>query len=150
MQIKHKVMVAAFAVGTAASMPAAAQFQKPADAIKYRQSAFTVMGNHVSRIGAMVQNRVPFDAATALANAEIVATLSKLPYAGFVEGTAEGTKAKPAIWSQRAKFDAAASTMQDNAAKLSVAAKTGDLAQIRTAFGALGASCKACHDDFRE
>jgi cytochrome c556 len=150
MQIKHKMMVAAFAVGTAAAMPAAAQFQKPADAIKYRQSAFTVMGNHVSRIGAMVQNRVPFDAATALANAEIVATLSKLPYAGFVEGTAEGTKAKPVIWSQRAKFDAAASTMQDNAAKLSVAAKTGDLAQIRTAFGALGASCKACHDDFRE
>ncbi|MFM1856936.1 MAG: hypothetical protein RLZ83_2245, partial [Pseudomonadota bacterium] len=32
------------------ALPAAAQFQKPEDAIKYRQAAFTLMGNHFSRI----------------------------------------------------------------------------------------------------
>lgn len=150
MQMKFMIVGAALASGLLASLPAAAQFQKPADAIKYRQSVFTVMNNHAGRLHAMVQNRVPFDAATAAANAEIIAMMSKLPYAGFIDGTAEGTKAKPVIWSQRAKFDAAARTMQDDAAKLSAAAKTGDLAQIRTAFGALAASCNACHDDFRE
>jgi cytochrome c556 len=35
-------------------------------------------------------------------------------------------------------------------AKLNAAAKTGNLDQIKAAFGAAGASCKACHDDFRQ
>jgi hypothetical protein len=32
---------------------AAAQFQKPEDAVKYRKAAFTVMAAHFGRIGAM-------------------------------------------------------------------------------------------------
>ena len=55
--------------GLLATLPASAQFQKPEDAIKYRKSALTVMGTHFSRIGAMAQGRVPFDAAAAAANA---------------------------------------------------------------------------------
>ena len=35
-------------------------------------------------------------------------------------------------------------------AKLNAAAKTGNLDAIKTAFGAVGQSCKACHDDFRK
>ena len=30
------------------------------------------------------------------------------------------------------------------------AAKTGNLDQIKAAFGPVGGSCKACHDDFRK
>ena len=139
------------ALGALASLPASAQFQKPEDAIKYRKAAFTVMGAHFGRIGAMASGRVPFDAAAAAANADIVATLSKLPYAGFIEGTASGeTRAKPEIWTERAKFDAAASKMQEEVAKLNVAAKSGNLDQIKVAFGAAGQSCKACHDNYRK
>ena len=50
----------AAAVGVVA-MPASAQFAKPEDAVKYRQSAPAVMGAHFSRIGAMANGRVPFD-----------------------------------------------------------------------------------------
>ena len=134
-----------------ASLPAAAQFQKPEDAVKYRKAAFTVMGAHFGRIGAMASGKAPFDAAAAAANAEIVATMSKLPYAGFIEGTATGeTRAKPEIWTERAKFDAAASKMQEEVVKLNVAAKSGNLDQIKVAFGAAGQSCKACHDNYRK
>ncbi len=144
-------MALALAAGLMASLPAAAQFQKPGDAVKYRQSAFSVMGTHFGRIGAMVQNRVPFDAATLAANAEIVAALSALPFAAFGEGTDVGdTKALPVVWSQRAKFDAATTKMQQAVTELNAAAKTGDMAKIRPAFGAVGASCKGCHDDFRD
>lgn len=143
------VLAAAALIGFATALPAAAQFQKPEDAIKYRQSAMFVMANHFGRIGAMVQGKVPFDAGAAAANAEIVATLSKLPFAGFIEGTQAGnTKAKPAVWTDRAKFDAGATKMQEAAAKLSVAAKSGNLDQIKAAFGPTAQSCKACHDDF--
>ena len=139
------------ATGLLLSLPAVAQFQKPGDAVKYRQSAFSVMGTHFGRIGAMVQNRVPFDAATLAANAEVVSALSRLPFSAFGEGTdLGGTKALQVVWSQRAKFDAAADKMQQAAVELNAAAKTGDMAKIRPAFGAAGASCKGCHDDFRD
>ncbi len=138
------------AVAMLATMPAAAQFQKPEDAIKYRQGAMNVMGNHFARIGAMANGRVPFDANAAQANAEIVVTMSKLPFAGFIAGTDKGeTKAKPEIWTEPDKFRAAAQKMQEELVRLSAAAKTGNVDQLKTAFGAAGASCKACHDDYR-
>ena len=148
----HRPLLAALAVTAAAlSMPAAAQFQKPEDAVKYRQGSMFVMANHFGRIGAMVQGRVPFDAATALANAEVVSTMSRLPFAGFVDGTAGTAKgsAKANIWTERAKFDAAATKMQEEVAKLLAAAKTNNLDNIKAAFGGVGASCKGCHDDYR-
>ena len=134
-----------------AALPAAAQFAKPEDAIKYRQSGMTLQGAHLGRIGAMVNGKVPFDAKAAAENAEVLAFVSKLPFAGFIEGTdkAANTKAKPEIWSEPDKFRAGATKMQEEAAKLDVAAKTGDLAQIKAAFGATAQSCKACHDNYR-
>jgi cytochrome c556 len=148
----NRSLLAALAVAAAAvSMPAAAQFQKPEDAVKYRQSAMFVMANHFGRIGAMVQGRVPYDAATATANAEVVATMSKLPFVGFVEGTASTEKGKSsaAIWTKRADFDAGAKKMQDEVAKLLAAAKTNNLDNIKAAFGEVGKTCKGCHDNYR-
>ena len=34
--------------------------------------------------------------------------------------------------------------------KLQAAAKTGNLDQIKAAFGALGETCKACHDKYQK
>ena len=138
-------------VAAAAAMPAAAQFQKPEDAVKYRQSAMFLLANHFGRVGAMVQGRVPYDAAAASANADIVSTISHLPFAGFVDGTAstEKGKAKASIWSDRATFDAAAKKMQEETAKLAAAAKTNSLDNLKAAFGPVGQTCKGCHDDFR-
>ena len=142
--------IAAFAcLGTA--LPAAAQFAKPEDAVKYRKAAFTVMAAHFGRVAAMANGRVPFDAKAAASNAEIATMLSKLPYAGFVDGSDKGdTKAKPEIWSERAKFDASATKMQDEMVKFNAAAKTGDQAAIKTAVGAVGQACKGCHDTYRK
>ena len=133
------------------ALPAAAQFQKPEDAVKYRKAAFTVMGTHFGRIGAMASGRAPYDAAAAAANAEVVADMSKLPYAGFVEGTGGSEKGQPKanVWTERAKFDAAAKKMQDEVAKLAVVAKTNNLDQLKVAFGAAAGACKDCHDNFR-
>jgi len=138
-------------LAAATALPAMAQFQRPDDAIKYRQSAFFVMGQHFGRIGAMANNRAPFDAQAAVQNADIVQAMSRLPFAGFVEGTDRGgnTNALPRIWTERARFDAAAARMQEDAVRLAAAARTGDVAQLRVAFGAAAQSCKACHDNFR-
>jgi cytochrome c556 len=148
----HKLMLAAAALtGLMTALQAAAQFAKPEDAIKYRKAAFTVMGSHFGRIGAMVNGRVPFDAKAAETNIEIATTMSKLPYVAFIEGTDKGeTRAKPEIWSEMDKFRTAASTMQDEMAKLNAATKTGNLDAIKAQFGKVGQSCKACHDNYRK
>jgi len=130
---------------------AAAQFKSPDDAIEYRQGALAVMGHHFGQLGAMADGKIPYDAATAKANAELVATLARLPWSAFVEGSDKGeTGAKPEIWSQRDKFNADAQKLQDNVARLLEAAKTGKPDALKAAFGPTAQACKSCHDDFRK
>jgi cytochrome c556 len=142
----------ALALGFATlSAPAMAQFQKPEDAVKYRKSVMTIMGNHVGRVGAMANGRVPFDAKAAADSAALLETLSRLPWEAFGPGTDKGeTRALPAIWAEQAKFKEGSDKLQGETAKLNAAAKTGNLDAIKTAFGAVGQSCKACHDAYQK
>ena len=135
----------------AASAPSFAQFAKPEDAIKYRQSAMFVMGQHFSRLGAMANGRVPFDAKVAADNAEIVAEMAKIPWAGFAPATDKSgnTKAKPEIWTEQAKFKESSDKLVADTTKLVAVAKTGNLDALKTAFAATAGNCKSCHDAFR-
>ena len=131
--------------------PAMAQFQKPEDAVKYRKAVMTVMGNHAGRLGAMANGRVPFNATAAADSAALLESLSKLPWEAFVAGTDKGdTRAKPEIWTEQAKFKENADKLQAETAKLAAAAKTGNLDSVRTAFGSVGQTCKACHDAYQK
>ncbi len=132
-----------------ASVSAQAQFAKPEDAIKYRQSALSVMGAHTVRLGAMVNGRVPFDARVAQENADIIATIARLPWQGFGAGT-EGGKAKAIIWSDGARFKSGNEKLAVDATALATAAKSGNPDQIKTAFGTYAANCKTCHDVYRD
>ncbi len=129
--------------------PAAAQFVKPEDAIKYRQSAYTLMASHFQRIQSVIKGETPFDQVQVKANVDLVKTLSMLPWGAFEPGT-EGGAARPEIWSDAQGFKQAQQKFEDTVGKLSVAADTGDMAKLRTAFGEVGASCKACHDSYRK
>ena len=145
------LMTGAALLGSAIALPAAAQFAKPEDAIKYRKAAFTVMAAHFGRVAGMANGRIPFDAKAVAENAEIASMMSKLPYAGFGPGTDKGdTKAEPKIWTEMDKFNAAANKMQEEMAKLNVAAKGGNIDVIKAAAGETGKSCKACHDNYRK
>lgn len=149
--MKKVLTFALAAAAVAFAVPASAQFAKPEDAIKYRQSGLFVMAQHFGRIGAMASGRAPFDAKVAAENAEVVAELAKLPWAGFGAGTDKGlpTKAKPEIWMEQAKFKEASEKLQAETVKLVAAAKTGNLDNVKAAFGATAGTCKACHDAFR-
>ena len=134
----------------AMASPAFAQFAKPEDAIKYRKSALFVMSQNFGRVAGMANGRIPFDAKVAADSAAVAEYMSKLPWAAFGEGTDKGdTKAKPEIWKEHAKFQEAAEKMQAEMSKLAAAAKTGSLDNIKAAVGAVGGSCKNCHDSYR-
>ena len=150
MKLAASLAVAAAAVAIAC--PASAQFAKPEDAIKYRQSALFVMAQHFGRIGAMVNGRAPYDAAAAIANAETVADMSKLPWAGFGPGTDKGatTRAKAEIWTEQAKFKEHNEKLMGETTKLLAAAKTNNLDTLKTAFAGAAGACKGCHDSYRK
>ncbi len=147
-------ILTSFAVAATAFMlaaPASAQFAKPEDAIKYRQSTMFIQGQHFGRLGAMVSGRIPFDAKVATENAEVVAEMARLHWAGFVAGSDKGaTKVKPEIWSDAAKFKENGDKLQADSIKLVAAAKTNNLDNLKTAFGATAGNCKSCHDAFRQ
>lgn len=151
LKFRPSLAVAALALVTA--LPAAAQFRNAEAAIKYRQAVMTIKGNHLARVFAMTNGQVPFDAKVAAENIEIVSMLSgNAQFASFsVEGSDKGsTNAKPEVWSEKDKFNAAIAKSQDDVAKLVAAGKTGNLDQIKAAAGPVGASCKGCHDAYKK
>jgi len=149
MKLQKLILASTAAVLAIGSGVSFAQFQNAEKAIDYRQSVYTVMGTHFGRIGAVVKGEAPYNKDDVAKNAAIVAMMSTLPWQAFGPGT-EGGKAQAAVWSDNVKFKAASEKMQLAVADLNKAAQSGDLENIKKTFGAAGASCKNCHDDFKK
>ena len=150
--MKKMIRAAALlAAAAAVSLPAAAQFAKAEDAINYRQSAFAVLGHHFGRLGAMANGKMPYDAKVAAADGDVIAAVSALPFTGFVPGTEKGhgTKVRPEAWKELPKVKEMEQKMITEVGKVSVAAKSGNLDQLKAAFGPASQTCKACHDNYR-
>ena len=146
--MKKSALLALVAVTVTLALPAAAQFAKPEDAVKYRQSAMFLQSQHFGRIAAMASGRVPFDQAAAVANADVLAVVARLPWAAYGPGT-EGGKAKPEIWKEQAKFKELDERLMADTEKLAAAAKAGNLDALKAAVASVGETCKTCHDAFR-
>lgn len=147
----RSLLAVAALAGLLVSLPAVAQFRNAEAAVKYRQSVMQVQAYHFGRIASMAQGRTPFDAKLAAEDAALLDTIDKLPFVAFIDGSDKvgNTRAKPELWKERAKFDAAASKLQEEVAKLNAAAKTGSLDAIKAAVGGVGGACKACHDAYQ-
>jgi len=128
-----------------------AQFAKPEYAIKYRKSVMFLIAQHFGRMGAMVKEKIPYNQDVFARNAMLVETLSRLPWeAVMAPGTDTGdTTLNASAFGQQAKFKEVAQTFETQATKLVSAAQSGDFSAIKTQFGEVGKSCKACHSQFR-
>ena len=128
-----------------------AQFAKPEWAINYRKAAKFLTAQHFGCKGAMVKEKVPYNQEVFSRNAMLVETLSRLPWeATMVPGTDKGdTTLNASAFMQQARFKEVAQIFETQATKLVSAAQSGDLSSIKTQFGEVGKSCKACHSQFR-
>ncbi len=148
--MRKTTLVLAAVCAAAVPLLATAQFSRPDDAVRYRQGALNVMGAHFSRLGAMAQGKLPWDAKAVSDNIQVLETLHTLPFTAFGAETAKATsKAKPEVWTETAKFDGARDKMFAAVQDLVAANKAGEEGAIKKAIGATGATCKGCHDDFR-
>lgn len=113
------------------------------------QERQTLMGNVGAATGAgakMVKGEVEFDAVAAQLVLRTMNTAGLAFGYMFPEGSETGakTEAAPAIWSDRAGFDAAV-----NKFTADTSAKVTDLDSFKAAFGAATANCGACHKAYR-
>ncbi|NVK00368.1 MAG: cytochrome c [Oceanospirillaceae bacterium] len=120
------------------------------DAIKYRQAVFTAFRWHFGAMGAMVRGKVDYDAEQFAHHATQFAALTRMPKEGFIEGSDFGdTEAKAELWENMDDVSARFDKLMVNADAL-LAATGGSLDDVKGAFGAVGKSCKGCHDNYRE
>ena len=69
----------------------------------------------------------------------------------FPPGSDQGvTKARPAVWSDRATFNSRAADFAAQVPKMLAAAEAGDGAAFAREYAATGQACSACHRSFRE
>jgi len=140
MKLSLYILLAAISMGIST--------QLHADDVKYRKASFQMIKYHFAPLGAMIKGKIPFDAATAKANADAVAKLSHFPLNGFKEKTiTEKSTALPKIWDEWEKFEGGMSKFQAAAKNLSE--NTGSVKEMKPAFFAVAKNCKGCHKNYR-
>lgn len=124
----------------------------PDAAIQYRQAVMKAVGGNTKGLAMIVKGEVPFT--DNLANhARGLANASQLAGSAFKQNThgqgSEKTTAKENIWTEWSKFEAGLKKLQEASAKLAELAEAGDAKGAAEQLGAVGKTCKGCHDDFR-
>ena len=120
------------------------------DPIAVRKAMMKNVGAATGVGGAMAKGEAEFNAITAALVLRTMNTAALGFGELFPDGSDSGgeTTAAPAIWEDRAGFNAAlAKFAADTGA--GIAAKPADLDAFRAAFGAAASNCGACHKAYR-
>jgi cytochrome c556 len=143
------VASAAMAQGAAPPTPE----QKAQAAVLTRQGLFKLQGFVFGPVGGMLRG-APFDAKAAEKAGASLQVLGGMIPEVFTTDTHTfsntRTKARENIWTNKSDFDGKANDLVKAAADLEAAAKSGDEAATKKAAGAVGKTCGACHDQFRD
>ena len=150
-RVLSTVTLVALGAAVAAAPLLAQNANRGAQQIKYRQSAYTILGAQMGIMGAMASGRAPYDAKAFQTAADRAAVLASIAAETFPAGSDTGapTKAKPEIWAQQAEFQKLMKDLTDRSTALAQAARSNNLDTIKPAVGALGGTCKACHDKYK-
>lgn len=119
------------------------------DPIGARDVAMHAIADSMKALGAVAKGEAEPDAATVVHAERIYALSGTVKYL-FPEGSTNAeSRAKPEIWSDWAKFEAAADDFAMATPALVEAAKSGEAGQIGAALGEVGKTCGGCHKPFR-
>ena len=155
MQLKNIFLaVAVLAVASACSKSQEAQEAPEAiaddDPRVVRHELMEDVGDAAKVVGAMLKGERDYDAAAAAASLATFGDVAAKFGSLFPPGTETGadTEAAPAIWEDRAGFDAALKEWAD-ATAAAVAAAPTTLEDAKPLLGAVFKTCKGCHDTYR-
>ena len=138
-------LVAGFAVNAAAQDAATPDFaaMSPEELVEARQGA-------MKEDGGLLRGAAALTGADAVAAADtLIRNYTNLPHM-FPEGSIVGdSKALPAIWENKAGFDAIFAKGLQGASDMKAAAEAGDAAAYAAALQVIGGTCGECHQKFR-
>jgi cytochrome c556 len=119
--------------------------------LTYRKALYQVIVWNVGPMGAMAQDKVPFNAPDFALRAERVAELTPMLAEAYSPESKDvaNSKLKPEMWANRADFDAKLKDLVDRSAALAEVAKGGDPSRTKAAFFSMADACKACHDKYK-
>lgn len=119
--------------------------------MKQREANMKALGDATGKVGKSLQSGNP-DLAVIRQAAAQIASLAPKVGSWFPAGTGPDvgkTRAKAEIWQKPEDFVLKAHDLSQAATDFNDAAKLGDINRIKATFGAVGKSCKACHDLYR-
>lgn len=134
----------------AAAVPIAAA---PADAVHARINGLRELGAAFKAVNDSLRTAEPQTVLIQISARQIV-NASRAQYGWFPAGSGPEAGVKTAVksdvWAQPARFKAAQDAFAAQALSFQKAAQTGNAALIRAETQKLGATCKGCHDQFRQ
>ncbi|MDR0528689.1 MAG: cytochrome c [Zoogloeaceae bacterium] len=153
MNIK-RIFLTAAALSFAVSAQAAEQL-KPEDAIKYRQAGYKFISWNMGKIKDNLESG-SYNKAGAIAAANAIAAIANSGMGAlYIPGSEQSagsvkTYVKPEFFTRQQDVARLAQAFNKEANEMvRVVASTEDVAALKTQFGKLGGTCKACHDDFK-
>jgi len=156
-----KIIIAAAVASVFASVTVApialaqeAQSEKQAkSAAQFRKAVLQLVRSNMGPLGGMAKGQIPYNTETMQLNGKRIEQLGLMMEDYFALDTTKfdvETDAKDEVWTNIADFNSKAMDMVSAAKTLQVVAKGQDEAEYRKAIGAVGATCKACHDDYKK
>lgn len=150
----NKIILLALSLASLASAASAGPIE---DQIRFRQSAYSFISWNTGKIKQQVVDQpASYNKEQVIAAANAIAAVANSGLGAlYGPGTDQGTGWRPT--QLKAEFF----QKPDDAKRLAVAfnteanelarvASSGDLAAIKTQFGKLSATCKSCHNNFRQ
>ena len=148
----RKLLAATLTVGL--SLSAVPSFaETPEESATARQAFYKSVGAQMGALTRIVRGDYDADAASATA-AELLSVAQTFdPAVLYMEGSSKEelpgkTRALKKIWDEPEAFGEVGTAFYGAIVELNEVAGTGEDA-FKAAFGKLGGTCKACHDDFR-
>ena len=131
----------------------AQQAPKPETLIKWRQSAFQVIGWNANRIKASIDGQ--YNKEEVIKAANIIAAISNGGLSNlFTPGTEQGkgwhdTAAKPELFKDSKHTNELFASLNKEANEFTKVVAIGDVASVKEQYGKLTRTCKACHDELK-
>jgi cytochrome c556 len=122
-------------------------------AVQFRQAILQLVRSNMGPMGAMAKGDIPYNAEVMELNSLRIEQLGLMMEDYFVADTRAfdvDTGALDAIWNNQADFNQKAQDMVNAAINVKEVASARTADDYRKAIGALGATCKACHDDYKK
>jgi len=154
--MKKRLAGAVLGIATLSIATVSVAQMKTEDAIKFRQAGYAFMSWNMGKIKAqVVDGTVPFNKEQVVAAANVIAAVANSGMGAlYPPGSDKGsgfhkTRVKPEFFQNMQEVGKLAGNFNAAANELAAAAATGDQGAIKAAFGKVGETCKACHDQFR-